>query len=1174
MPDATSAITSVLACAVASGVASGVACGVGAPGWRLHLCGLPRVLATDGQCVVLERRDAAMLALLAIEGPTARARVTALLWPDESVEDVRGRLRQRIYALKRKLGVEAISGSSTLAIAPPPALAWPGLDAEPLDGALLGDDDYADLPEFADWLRATRRRLQSLRREQVAGLASSLELEGRLAEAIACAERLLVLEPLQEHAHRRLMRLHYLRGDRAAALLAFDQCERALKDDVGATPSTETLELLAQIERSQTLAGLAAQRPRRVVPACVLRPPRIVGRDAEWALLQAAWARGDAMLVVGEAGMGKTRLVDDLLRAHACAPGQALQASARPGDERVPYALLGRLLRSLLATRHEALADGVQTELARLLPELPQRKLAGANDGKAQARFIGAIESTLRDAVAAGLQAVALDDLHFADTASLEMTQHLAGIPGLRWLVAFRSAEIGPAAQALVATLTTRLRAEPVVLAPLTSAQVAELLESLGLNSLGLNSLGLHELGLNGLGLVGVGALNAADTTALADALLHRTGGNPLFLLETLKALLSQHEADCQGATTAVGLLARLAPSGSALRLIERRIGLLSRDAVRLARCAAVAGQDFSATLAAQVLDVHPLDLADAWTELESAQVLRDGAFAHDLIFEAARASVPQPIARALHRRIAELMACEGGVAPARLAVHWLGAGEALRAAPHLAEAGRHALRALRIREGAEDLDQAQAIYGRAGNADAQCALLDDLIAAAVMAGSFDKIQCVVEKAARHASTDRQRSLTLRSLASLLIYRCEYERAAQIGQQSLDAALAARDRASELGARCALAEVQAELGQAAQAQAVLRPIENWVGEHGTGSQRLLYAEALSKALQDSGQLAQALDQWQNAINIARDIGAAHALPNLLILRATTLAYTGRAQEAHKATVEGRQLLHGIPEDAMILRSITIRLQVIDRMLGHYTSSLTLGDRVISDVSAGPAEIDESRLAQAFTFYELGQATRARQLVARAQAPADSYTALFWQEADAQLPQPAAQHDRAKRQVSQVLESAARAAIQWTGRSLLVAWRIQARHGDDDVAVPAARRGVEFASVCGMHGQQLLFQAFLAQRLAAQGDTAQAVWLAKDSWRLMAEFCPVVYRGIVWRALIEVLEPHDAALARAIAHSAADWIFRTALEHVPPAFRESFLQRNSFNAFVLGKVRGR
>jgi DNA-binding SARP family transcriptional activator len=1130
MPDSTSAIASV----------------VDAPRWSLHLCGLHRVVATDGKCVVLERRDAAMLALLAIEGPTARARVTALLWPDESPEDVRGRLRQRIYALKRKLGVETISGTSTLATAP--ALAWPGFDGEPLDGALLGDDDYADLPEFADWLRGTRQRLQSLRREQVAGLASSLELAGRLAEAIACTERLLVLEPLQEHAHRRLMRLHYLRGDRAAALLAFDHCERALKDDVSATPSTETLELLAQIERSQTLA---AQTGRRVVPASVLRPPRLVGRDAEWALLQAAWERGDAVVVVGEAGMGKTRLLDDLLRAYASAPGRALQASARPGDERVPYALLGRLLRSLLATRTEALAEGVQTELARLLPELPQRTHAATNDDRASARFIGALESTLLDAVAAGLEAVALDDLHFADAASLEMAQHLAGIPGLRWLAAFRGAEIGPAAQALVATLTTRLRAEPVVLAPLTSAQVAELLESLG--------------------LVGIGAPDSGDATDLVGALHHRTGGNPLFLLETLKALLLQHDPDRQG-VSAVGLLARLPPSGSAARLIERRIGLLSREAVRLARCAAVAGQDFSVTLAAQVLDVNPLDLADAWTELESAQVLRDGSFAHDLIFEAARASVPQPIARALHRRIAELMARGGGVAPARLAAHWLGAGEELRAAPHLAQAGRQALRALRLREGIDYLDQAQAIYGRAGDADAQCSLIDELISPAMMASAFDNVQRLVEQAARSASSDRQRAMTLRSLASLQEQRCEYDRATDTGREALAAALAARDRACELGARALLAELLCQQCQAGEAQDMLRPIECWVNEHGRAEQQIVYADAMAKVLQDTGNLAQALDQWQRAIDITRASGAIHALPNLLMSRSTALIFAGRAQEGRDANVEGRQLLHDIPEDSMILRTFTIRLQVTDRTLGHYASSLMLGERVLSDPAAGPAEIEEVRLPMAFAFCDLGQPARALQLLSQTRAPAGSYMALFWKEVGAQVPQPGAQLEEACRQA---LDAASEATGKWAGRTLLTAWRIQARHGQDETAVAAARHGVEFASASGMHGQQLVFQALLARRLAKLGDTSQAVWLAKDSWRLMADFCPgLVYRGVVWRALIEVLEPHDASLARTIALSGADWIFRTAAEHVPAAFRESFLHRNPFNAFVLAKVRER
>jgi DNA-binding SARP family transcriptional activator len=1128
MPESTSAATSV----------------VDAPRWSLQLCGLAWALATSGQRVVLERRDAAMLALLAIDGPTARTRVTTLLWPDEPVEAVRARLRQRIYALKRKLGVEAVVGSSTLAAAP--ALAWPGFDGEPPDGALLGDDEYADMPEFADWLRAARQRLQSQRREQVAGVASGLEQQGRLAEAIACAERLLALEPLQEHAHRRLMRLHYLRGDRAAALLAFDRCERQLKDEVGATPSKETLELLAQIERSQALSAPTA---RRVVPASVLRPPRLIGRDAEWALLQAAWARGDAVVVVGEAGMGKTRLVDDLLRAYASAAGQALQASARPGDERVPYALLGRLLRGLLATRTQALDDGVQAELARLLPELPQRRLAGGSDDRARARFVGALESTLRDAVQAGLQAVALDDLQFADTASLEMTVHLAAVPGLRWLAAFRGAEIGPAAQALVDTLTTRLRADPIVLSPLTSAQVAELLDSLG--------------------LVGLGVLDTREATALAGALHHRTGGNPLFLLETLKALLLRHDPG-RAPAASLDALMRTAPSGSVARLIERRLGLLSRDAVRLARCAAVAGQDFSATLAAQVLEVNPLDLADAWAELESAQVLRDGAFAHDLIFDAARASVPEPIARALHRRIAELLAREGGVAPAQLAAHWLGAGEELRAAPHLAEAGRQALRALRMREGLEYLDQAQSIYGRAGDADAQCSLIDELISPAMMASSFDNVQRLIEQAARSASNDRQRAMTLRSLASLLEQRCEYERATETGQQALAAALAAHDRTCELGARALLAELLCERCQAGEAKAMLLPIESWVNEHACPKHQIVYADAMAKVLQDGGDLALALDQWQRAIDIARRDGASHVLPNLLMSRASALTFTGRAEQGRDALVEGRQLLHDIPEDSMILRTFSIRLQVIDRTLGHYTSSLNLGERLLADPAAGPAELEEVRLPLAFAFCDLGQPLRALQLLSLAKAPAGSYMALFWHEVGAQVLQATAAQEAARRQA---IKAAAEAASQWSGRSLLVAWRIQARHADAAEALMAAQSGVEFASAHGMRGQQLVFQALLARRLATLGDTKQAVWLARDSWRLMAEFCPgLVYRGVVWRALIEVLEAHDSALSRTIARSAADWIFHTAADHVPPAYRESFLRRNPYNEFVLAKVR--
>jgi DNA-binding SARP family transcriptional activator/predicted ATPase len=1108
------------------------------PQWRLQLSGTPQLLSAEGACLALERRDAALLALLAIDGPVARNRAAALLWPDEVLEQVRGRLRQRIYALKVRLGQEIIKGKATLCFTP--TLRWPGFGEERAEGALLGDDAYADMPEFADWLGTMRDRLQSVRRERLAGEASSLEQRGELAKAIVCAERLLALEPLQEHAHRRLMRLHYLRGDRAAALLAFDRCEQALKHEVSTVPSAETMELLAQIDRAQALAAPAVSR---MVPAAVLRPPRLIGRDAEWALLQAAWERGDAVVIVGEAGMGKTRLVDDLVRARASAPNRVLQASARPGDEQVPYALLGRLLRGLLTARAQPLAEGVETELARLLPELPQRgRKSLESDATAQARFFGAIETVLNEAVAAGLEALVLDDLHFADTASLELLQHLICAPGLRWLTAYRGAEIGTPAQGLVDLFAGRLRAEPVLLLPLTRAHVGELLDSLGIAAL--------------------------STQALAGALHQRTGGNPLFLLETLKALWLQNGV-ADAALADVAALTRLPVGASAARLIERRIGQLSREAVRLARCAAVAGQDFSAPLAARALDVNPLDLADAWNELESAQVMRDGAFAHDLIFEAARASVPEPIARALHRRMAELMEADGA-APARLAAHWLGAGEPLRAAPHLAAAGRLARHALRMREAVDYLDQAQAIYGRAGEFDAQCALIDELVEPAVMAGTFDSVLQLVERAAHNACTDRQRSMTLRSLASVLEFHSEYERARQVARQSLDLALAARDRACELSARSLLANLQGDMGHGSEGEATLRAIEPWVTTHGSPEQQLAFAQALANVLRGGGKMVQSLDQYDRAIAMARKMGAAQALPALLDQRAYTLIFTGRMQEARDAMLEGQRLLPEAPNDAMIHRPQNIRQQVLDRMLGLYTSSLELGDRVLADPAVGHAEVDEIRLAFAYAFCDLGQPARVRQLAAQPRFEANAFNELLWKAVIAQLPQRTAQPDEAR---ASVLQAAADAATQWTGRNLLTALREQARFGDEAQAMAAARQGAEFAEAGGMRGHQLVFQAFLAQRLARRGDFAEAVLLAKDSWRLMAEFSTgLTYRGVVWQALVEVLAPRDAALARTILRSAADWIYRTAAEQVPPAFRESFLQRNRANAELLRQVR--
>jgi hypothetical protein len=157
---------------------------------------------------------------------------------------------------------------------------------------------------------------------------------------------------------------------------------------------------------------------------------------------------------------------------------------------------------------------------------------------------------------------------------------------------------------------------------------------------------------------------------------------------------------------------------------------------------------------------------------------------------------------------------------------------------------------------------------------------------------------------------------------------------------------------------------------------------------------------MGNVLRDNGKMAQSLAQFQRAIDIARDIGAAHALPNLLMLRAINLVYAGRAQEGRDAMVEGRRLLYDIPEDAMILRPFTIRLQVIDRTIGHYTSSLALGDRILADPATGPAEIDEVHLAHAYAFCDLGQSARVRRLLSQPRSAANAYNDLLWKEVGA------------------------------------------------------------------------------------------------------------------------------------------------------------------------------
>lgn len=330
-----------------------------APLAQLQLSAAPLAVVGGGQPQALTATDALLLAWLALEGPTSRERLAQLLWPASGAEAARNR--------RRASGFSGCASSLARRTRRRQHHAQPGRRRGARSArrdAVAGRPAAPDCPELQDWLAGRRRTQHAQARHTLEARIEALEAAGDTAAALPLAQQLLQDEPLSEDAYRRVMRLHYLRGDHAAALLAFDQCEQMLKHEVGAKPSPDTLALLATVESSVALPGAGPSR-HSLPAASVLRPPRLVGRRTELATLQRGLAAGHVVVLVGEAGMGKSRLLQTLAAAEP-----PLHASGRPGDNLVPYATIARALRQVLDLDPSAADPALRRALSPVLPEL------------------------------------------------------------------------------------------------------------------------------------------------------------------------------------------------------------------------------------------------------------------------------------------------------------------------------------------------------------------------------------------------------------------------------------------------------------------------------------------------------------------------------------------------------------------------------------------------------------------------------------------------------------------------------------------------------------------------------------------------------------------------------------------------------------------------------------
>ncbi|HSD29307.1 MAG TPA: BTAD domain-containing putative transcriptional regulator, partial [Vicinamibacteria bacterium] len=674
-------------------------------------------LTVDGRPVdgLASARLQSLLAylLLHADAPQPRAHLSFTFWPDASETRARNNLRQLLHQLRqalpdadRYLRTDAASvqwapdSSFSLDVA-----LFEGAVAEAEAAGRAGDaarrraclERAVDLCQgpllpscYDDWTGPERERLARRCEGAVAALVGLLEEQREYASAIAHVRHWLQHDPVDEQAYRWLMRLLALAGDRAAALQAYHQCEGALRRELTAEPSAATVRTYERIRDAEL--GPSAPSGGREETASA---PLLVGRQGEWARLRKAWERAvdgfvSFALVTGDAGIGKSRLAEELLTWVQRQGVAAAKTRSYAAEGRLSLAPVSEWLRSDALTPHLArLEDVWRVEVARILPEL-----LAANSGLPRPAPMTEFGDRLRffEGLARAVLAapppllLLIDDLQWCDRETLEWLHFLSRFdPEARLLVlaTARSEELDAAhpLPALLRHLRSASTLTEIVLEPLDAAETAELATQVG--------------------------SRVFDADA-ATRLYRETEGNPLFVVETVRGE--------SGGGPPPGVpeegLSGLPPRAHAV--IAGRLAQLSDHARETAAAAAVIGRAFDLSVLVRLVGDEEV-VGRALDELWRKRIVREQGpnaydFTHDKLRDVAYGGTSAPQRRRLHRRVAEALvaAHEKDLDPvsAQIAAHYESAGLLEQAIPHYS-------RAAVVAQGVYAHEEAMALVGR-----------------------------------------------------------------------------------------------------------------------------------------------------------------------------------------------------------------------------------------------------------------------------------------------------------------------------------------------------------------------------------------------------------------------------------------------------------------------------
>ena len=657
------------------------------------------------------RAARSLFAYLVLNRERAHTRdlLAGTFWPDFDDSRARRRLSQALWQVQTTIGEDDadryLIGTPDTVRFNPDASFW--LDVDQFEAELAQEEAAGTRAEegehlaravdlyrgdllagfYDDWLFPDQDHLHSRFLAALDRLIDIAMAKGDYEAALVRARRLAQEDEFDEEAHRRVMRIAVLLGRHNEAIRQFEECRRILAEEMGSNPSPETLELYEATLADRAVGGRVSPNHEESPLFGASEPAPFVGRDTERSRLaqrldEVLDGKGGVVLVEGESGVGKTRLLAEMVQDARWRGMDVLWGRSMPSGGQ-PYGPLASALGEVVGLRARQLASRLEPMWAEVLaPLAPNIGTTGTpappvRRADEQARMREAITVAFRHLADIGPTLVVLEDVHWADDDTIQALTQIAGrIADRRILfaVSYRHGEARERTEVwkLLRELDRMMHCERLSLAAYSPAQTEELIR---------RSLVLPEV-----------------SREFSERLHRETGGIPLFIVETLRALyekdgLDEAEVPLEEAPSQRD---RLPVTPTVHALIRHRLDGLEPGARKTLELVAVHDGEL---LLEEIVTGSELEDQAALTALDDLVRRRlvaasEGEFAvgHELLRRVVYDDLALSRRLDLHRRVALAIEANRPEEVELLAHHFVTARIPDRAADYLERAAQHAM--------------------------------------------------------------------------------------------------------------------------------------------------------------------------------------------------------------------------------------------------------------------------------------------------------------------------------------------------------------------------------------------------------------------------------------------------------------------------------------------------